>query len=39
MVDRSDKVIAVYNGTRGGTYNTIKYAEKKNIQIVNVLTD
>ena len=39
MVDRSDKVIAVYNGSRGGTYNTIKYAEKKNIRIVNVLTD
>lgn len=39
MVDRSDKVIAVYNGTRGGTYNTIKYAEKKNIQVVNILTD
>lgn len=37
MVDRSDKVIAVFNGSRGGTYNTIKYAEKKNIDIVNVL--
>ena len=38
MVDRSDKVIAVYNGSRGGTHNTVKYAEKKNINIVNILT-
>ena len=39
MVDRSEKVIAVFNGSKGGTYNTVKYAEKKNIQVVNVLTE
>ncbi len=39
MVDRADRVIAVFNGSRGGTYNTVKYAEKKNIQVVNVLTE
>lgn len=37
MVDRADRVIAVYNGSRGGTHNTVEYAKKKNIQIVNVL--
>ena len=38
MVDRSCKVIAVYNGSRGGTKNTVDYAEKKNVPVVNVLT-
>lgn len=34
MVDRADKVIAVWNGEeKGGTYNCIKYAEKKNVDI------
>ena len=37
MVDRSEKLIAVFNGSAGGTKNTVSYAEKKNIQIVNVL--
>ncbi|MCQ2287252.1 MAG: hypothetical protein MJZ76_10350, partial [Bacteroidales bacterium] len=34
MVDRSNLVIAVYNGESGGTRNTIKYAEKHGIKIV-----
>lgn len=38
MVDRSDMVIAVYNGSLGGTHNTIEYAKKKNISVVNILT-
>lgn len=37
MVDRSNLVIAVYNGESGGTRNTIKYAEKHGIKINNVL--
>lgn len=39
MVDRSDRVIAVYNGSRGGTHNTVEYAKKKNIQVVNILSE
>ena len=34
MVDRSSRVIAVYNGEAGGTRNTIRYAEKKGVPIV-----
>jgi len=37
MVDCSTRVIAAYNGERGGTYNTIKYATSKNIKVVNIL--
>ncbi len=34
MVDRSRRVIAVYNGTAGGTRNTIVYAEKAGVEVV-----
>lgn len=34
MVDHSSKVIAVFNGSNGGTKNTIEYAKRKNISIV-----
>jgi uncharacterized phage-like protein YoqJ len=34
MVDRSNRLIAYYNGTPGGTRNTIEYAEKKMIEVV-----
>ena len=34
MVDRSNRVIAYYNGTPGGTKNTIDYAQKKGIELV-----
>ena len=37
MVDRSNLVIAVFNGERGGTKNTIDYAGGKGICVVNVL--
>lgn len=32
MVDRSARVIAVYNGEPGGTRNTIEYAEKNKVE-------
>lgn len=34
MVDHSNRVIAYYNGTAGGTRNTIEYAKKKGIQAI-----
>ena len=33
MVDRSNRVIAFYNGSAGGTWNTIEYAQRKGIEI------
>ena len=36
MVDRSARVIAAYNGSAGGTRNTIEYAKRKGIGIVNI---
>lgn len=36
MVDRSSRVIAVYNGERGGTANTIEYAQNQGIEIINI---
>ena len=37
MVDHSSKVIAAYNGEAGGTKNTICYAKKHNIEVINIL--
>ncbi len=37
MVDHSARVIAAYNGTSGGTRNTINYANKVNVEVVNVI--
>lgn len=37
MVDLSKRVIAAYNGEKGGTQNTIKYAKSKNVEVVNIL--
>ena len=37
MVDRSSRVIAAYNGEKGGTRNTIFYAEKCDIEVINIL--
>lgn len=34
MVDRADLVIAVWDGTNGGTGNCVKYARKQNKQIL-----
>ncbi len=37
MVDRVSRVIAAYNGTKGGTKNTIEYANRKEIFVENIL--
>ena len=37
MDDRSNLVIAVFNGQKSGTKNTVDYAKRKGIKIVNVL--
>ena len=36
MVDRSARVIAVYNGEPGGTKNTIEYAKRQGIIAVQI---
>ncbi len=33
MIDRSTRLIAVFNGEKGGTYNTILYAKEREISI------
>lgn len=37
MVDRSNLVIAVFNGQRSGTKNTVDYAKRKGVATINVL--
>ena len=37
MVDHSTRVISVFNGQKGGTLNTINYARKKQIQVINLI--
>ncbi len=37
MVNNSSLVIAFYNGSPGGTRNTITYAEEKGVNIMNIL--
>ena len=37
MVERCSRLIAVYDGQKGGTHNTIKYAEKSGLKIINIL--
>ena len=37
MVDRSNLVIAVFNGQKSGTKNTVDYAKRKGIRVANVL--
>ncbi len=39
MVDRSNFVIAVWNGSKSGTKNTIDYAKRKGVKVVNVLNN
>lgn len=36
MVDRASRVIAAYNGEKGGTKNTIDYAVKQGIEVINI---
>ena len=37
MVDNSSLIIALYTGEAGGTRNTVKYAEKKSVKVINIL--
>ena len=37
MADRSNLVIAVWNGSMSGTKNCVNYAERKGITVINVL--
>lgn len=37
MVDHSARVIAVWNGSPSGTKNTIMYANRKSVPVINVL--
>ena len=37
MVDHSKRVIAFYNGTSGGTKNTIDYANRKGVEVIQIL--
>ena len=36
MVDHTDIILAMYDGTKGGTHNCIEYAKSKNKQIINL---
>ena len=36
MANHSARVIAVYNGEAGGTRNTIVYANKHDVDVINV---
>lgn len=36
MVDRSDLVITYWDGEKGGTENTVRYAKKKGVPVVNI---
>lgn len=36
MVDHSSQVIAVYNGTRGGTRNALEYAAARGVPVVTI---
>ena len=37
MIDNSSQLICLFNGTKGGTYNTIEYAKSKTVGITNLL--
>ncbi len=36
MVDRADKMVALWDGSWGGTFNCVRYAEKKGVPIDNL---
>ena len=38
MVDQADGVVAMFNGSQGGTYNCIEYAEETGKPITNLYT-
>lgn len=37
MVDNSDILICLYDGKKGGTQNSIQYAQQKGLRIINIL--
>ena len=37
MVDKSNLVIAVFNGQKSGTKNTVDYAKRKGVKVINIL--
>ncbi len=39
MVDRSSRVIAAFNGSKGGTKNTVDYALSKGVEVINILPE
>lgn len=39
MVDRADVVLALWDGSNGGTANCVRYAEKNDANIINVWKD
>jgi hypothetical protein len=40
MVDEGDKLIAWWDGRKGGgTYQTVKYAKKKGVEVINAYTN
>ena len=36
MVDNSSVLVACYDGMSGGTWNTIRYAQKKDIEVIQL---
>lgn len=36
MVDRCNKLLALWDGSSGGTHNCIKYAERQGVEVVNL---
>lgn len=36
MVDHAGRVIAVFNGEKGGTKNTIDYAERQHVPVIYI---
>ena len=36
MVDRADKMLALWDGSWGGTFNCVQYAEKKGVPVENL---
>jgi uncharacterized phage-like protein YoqJ len=39
MVDRSEKVLAIWNGSEGGTHNCVKYAYLKQVPVRNYFSE
>lgn len=38
MVDRCDLLVAYWDGSRGGTFNCVRYAEDSGVPVLNVFT-